>query len=68
MVAVEFDGAAYHGSKEQRERDVRRDAELATLGILVVRLTHKRLHANPETVVTELVSILAARRRQLRAS
>jgi very-short-patch-repair endonuclease len=65
MVAVEFDGAAWHGSPAQRERDVRRDAQLAALGILVVRFTHQRLHCEPDRVIEELLRILAARRRQL---
>jgi very-short-patch-repair endonuclease len=65
MVAVELDGAAWHGSPAQRERDVRRDAQLAAMGILVVRFTHHRLHREPDRVIEELLSILAARRRQL---
>jgi very-short-patch-repair endonuclease len=65
MVAVELDGAAWHGSPAQRERDVRRDAQLAALGIVVVRFTHQRLHREPDRVIEELLSILAARRCQL---
>jgi very-short-patch-repair endonuclease len=65
MVAVELDGAAWHGSQSQRERAVRRDAQLAALGIVVVRFTHHRLHHEPDRVIDELLSILAARRRQL---
>ncbi|HWB67949.1 MAG TPA: DUF559 domain-containing protein [Mycobacteriales bacterium] len=68
MVDVEFDGAAYHGSAQQRERDVARDAALAARGILVVRLTHQRLHREPDAVIENLLAILAMRRRQLRAS
>ena len=32
QLAVELDGAAWHGSRQQRERDIRRDALLATVG------------------------------------
>ena len=32
-MAVELDGAAFHGSREARERDLRRDTALAALGL-----------------------------------
>ncbi|HEU5033240.1 MAG TPA: DUF559 domain-containing protein [Mycobacteriales bacterium] len=64
MVAVELDGAAFHGSRRQRERDIRRDAALAAAGWLVVRFTHERLHRDPTGCRLELAAILAARRRQ----
>jgi very-short-patch-repair endonuclease len=64
-VGVELDGAAWHGSRAQRERDVRRDAALAAMGWLVVRFTHARLHADPQGCAAELITILAARRLQL---
>jgi very-short-patch-repair endonuclease len=64
-VGVELDGAAWHGSRSQRERDVRRDAALAATGWLVVRFTHARLHAESLSCTSELRAILAARRRQL---
>ncbi|HET7310840.1 MAG TPA: DUF559 domain-containing protein [Mycobacteriales bacterium] len=66
MVDVEMDGAAYHGAPGQRERDLRRDAALARLGILVVRYSHQRLHGHPERVIDELVETLRIRREQLR--
>jgi hypothetical protein len=43
MVNFELDGASVHGNRRQREIDLRRDALLATLGVLVVRFTHHRL-------------------------
>lgn len=64
-LAVELDGAAFHGSPGQRERDIRRDAALAAIGIQVIRFSHQRLFADPEGVRRELLQILAARRRQL---
>jgi hypothetical protein len=65
MVAVELDGAAFHGSSQQRERDVRRDTALAALGIVTVRLTHQRLVSDPEGVIQELLTVLWVRRTQL---
>jgi hypothetical protein len=38
-VAVEFDGAAFHGSPNARQRDLRRDAALAALGWVVLRFS-----------------------------
>jgi very-short-patch-repair endonuclease len=63
---VELDGAAYHGAPGQRERDLRRDAALATLGIQTVRYSHPRLHGDPDGVRQQTLDILATRRRQLR--
>jgi hypothetical protein len=57
----ELDGSRYHSSPLQRERDLRRDAALQTLGIAVVRLSHQRLTREPRNVRAEAVSILAAR-------
>ena len=68
MVAVELDGAAYHGAAGQRERDLRRDAALAALGIQTVRFSHPRLVQAPEQVIGELRQILATRRHQLRSA
>lgn len=67
-VAVELDGAAWHGSREQRERDVRRDSELAAVGWLVLRVTHRRLHSEPEVVRAEVLAAVRTRRAQLQAS
>jgi very-short-patch-repair endonuclease len=65
LLNVELDGAAYHGLPGQRERDLKRDAALAALGILVVRFSHQRLHRETAAVVEELAEIIAVRRRQL---
>ncbi|MDG4839565.1 DUF559 domain-containing protein [Micromonospora sp. WMMD967] len=62
-VNIELDGATSHGDPAEREIDLRRDALLATVGILVVRFTHRRLTANPLQVRQETLAILAARRR-----
>jgi very-short-patch-repair endonuclease len=64
-VAVELDGAAWHGSYEQRERDIRRDAALAALGWVVLRVSHRRLHAEPDAVRREVLTVLQRRQAQV---
>jgi very-short-patch-repair endonuclease len=66
-VAVELDGAGYHGTPEQRERDMRRDAALSALGWIVLRFSYRRLPADPEGVRNEVDAVLRIRRRQLPA-
>ncbi|MFC4106017.1 endonuclease domain-containing protein [Micromonospora zhanjiangensis] len=61
---IELDGATTHGDPRQREIDLRRDALLATLGILVVRFSHRRLTHEPDEVRRETLAILARRREQ----
>ncbi|QSB17355.1 DUF559 domain-containing protein [Natronosporangium hydrolyticum] len=62
QVDFELDGAAHHGDRRARERDLRRDALLATLGILVVRFSHRRLVTETESVRQEIRAVLASRR------
>lgn len=66
-LAVELDGAAYHGSPAQREADMRRDAALATVGWQVIRVTYARITSDPDGVRHDLATIIAARRNQLTA-
>ncbi|MGN9917365.1 DUF559 domain-containing protein [Micromonospora palomenae] len=61
-VDFELDGAATHGDRRQRETDLRRDALLATAGILVVRFAHRRLVHETDAVRREVLTILASRR------
>ncbi|MFC7710501.1 endonuclease domain-containing protein [Micromonospora lupini] len=61
-VNIELDGATTHGDPRQREIDLRRDALLATVGILVVRFAHRRLVHEADDVRRETLAILAARR------
>lgn len=68
LLAVELDGAAYHGSNEARERDVRRDSDLARAGWLTIRITYERMVRDPADVISELIEIIAARREQLRSA
>ncbi len=64
-VDFELDGARWHHSPAQRERDLRRDAALATQGIMVVRYSHDRLVTEPASVRREVLAILAARTQAL---
>jgi very-short-patch-repair endonuclease len=64
-VDFELDGAASHGSPRQREADLRRDALLATVGILVVRFSHHRLLYETDAVRREVLEILVRRRLEL---
>lgn len=60
-VNIELDGATTHGDPRQREIDLRRDALLATIGILVVRFAHHRLVYEADEVRRETLAILACR-------
>jgi very-short-patch-repair endonuclease len=60
-VNFELDGAKYHSSRRDRERDARRDAALAALGIMVVRFTHDQLTGSPRLVREQIRAIVAAR-------
>jgi very-short-patch-repair endonuclease len=64
-VAVELDGAAYHSAPDTRERDLRRDAALSAREWVVLRFSHRRLHAAPDAVRDELADVLMTRRLQL---
>jgi very-short-patch-repair endonuclease len=61
-VNIELDGAAYHSSSLDRERDLRRDAALMALGFTVVRFTGSRLRRDPLGVRQEALAIINARR------
>ncbi|MEU2614513.1 DUF559 domain-containing protein [Micromonospora sp. NPDC007271] len=67
-VNIELDGATTHGDPRQREIDLRRDAQLAALGILVVRFAHRRLVHEIDDVRGETLAILANRRVSLGGS
>jgi very-short-patch-repair endonuclease len=60
-VDFELDGATTHGDPRQREIDLRRDAALATVGILVVRFARRRLVYETADVRREILAILASR-------
>ncbi len=60
-LAVELDGAAFHGSAEQRERDLRRDAALAAQGWLVLRFSYRRLTREPAACRAEIAAVHRSR-------
>ena len=66
LLAVEMDGAAWHGSRDQRERDIRRDALLATVGWQTLRFSYRRLTATAAACRAEILAVHGARRRMLR--
>ena len=57
-LAVELDGAAFHGSAEDRERDTRRDAGLAALGWVVLRFSYRRLTTDPAGCRAEIEAVV----------
>jgi hypothetical protein len=60
-LAVELDGAAFHGSPAARERDLRRDAALAALGWVVLRFSYRRLMREPEACRAEILAAYRSR-------
>jgi very-short-patch-repair endonuclease len=65
-LAVEMDGAAWHGSREQRERDIHRDALLATVGWQTLRFSFARLTGSPEGCRHDIRAVHAARLQLIR--
>jgi very-short-patch-repair endonuclease len=61
-VAIELDGAAFHGDPAARERDTRRDVALAALGWVVLRFSYRRLTREPDACRREILEVCAARR------
>ncbi len=56
-LAVELDGAAFHGSEEARERDLRRDAALAVLGWQTLRFSYRRATSSPAGCRAQIAEI-----------
>jgi very-short-patch-repair endonuclease len=65
QLAVELDGAAWHGSRQQRERDIRRDALVATIGWQTLRYSFARMTTEPEACRRNILAAYEARRRML---
>jgi hypothetical protein len=57
----ELDGTKWHDRVSQRERDVARDAALATVGIHAIRFTHDQLTLDPQRVRRQVIAILDRR-------
>ncbi|MFU8814467.1 MAG: type IV toxin-antitoxin system AbiEi family antitoxin domain-containing protein [Pseudomonadales bacterium] len=60
-VIVEVDGFAFHGDRVAFERDRERDASLAALGCVVMRVTWQQLVGRREAVIARVASALAVR-------
>jgi Protein of unknown function (DUF559) len=56
---VELDSWEHHGHRAAFERDRARDPKLLLAGYRTVRVTHRRLDIEPETVAAELRALLA---------
>jgi very-short-patch-repair endonuclease len=65
-LAVELDGARYHTSPEDRQRDLARDAALAAMGWIVLRFTYAEVLRNPEAVRAKVLQVYRTRLAQLR--
>lgn len=59
--AFEIDSAAHHGSTADRLRDIRRDAHLATDGVLTVRFSYQDIMERPHECRRIALEILRAR-------
>jgi hypothetical protein len=60
-LAIEADGWAYHGSREQQAQDKRRDRRLAKAGWLVLRFTSEEILNNLDAVIAEILAVRASR-------
>lgn len=65
-LAVELDGARYHTSTEDRQRDLARDAALAALGWVVLRFTYAQVLRDPDGVRARVLEVYRTRLTQLR--
>jgi very-short-patch-repair endonuclease len=63
LLAVELDGAAWHGSRRQRERDIRRDALVATAGWQTLRYSPPRMFREPDACRRDILATYEARAR-----
>jgi very-short-patch-repair endonuclease len=57
-LVVEVDGHAFHSNRPQRERDSRRDRDLAVHGYLVLRVTWRQIDREPEALVARIAALL----------
>jgi len=60
--AFEFDGNSHHGSPAARQRDVTRDANMATIGVLTVRFTFRDVADRPQWCAEIAREVIASRR------
>jgi hypothetical protein len=66
-LAVEMDGARFHTSPEDRQRDLDRDRELAALGWVVLRFTYAEVLKDPDGVRAKVLAVYRTRVIQLAA-
>jgi very-short-patch-repair endonuclease len=64
-LVVELDGAAYHRSWQSQQNDRRRDSDLATRGIHVIRITWDHLARETDPTLARVAQVLAVRRDRL---
>lgn len=57
-LVVELDGYASHGTSSAFERDRARDRRLQAAGWRVLRITWRQLHNEPETIASQLRTLL----------
>ncbi len=61
MTAIELDGATYHAGVKEWQRDLRRDADLAAVGILTLRFSYRDLTERPQWCRTTARDVLRLR-------
>lgn len=66
-LAVEMDGARFHTSLEDRQRDLARDRELAAVGWVVLRFTYAEVLRDPDAVRARVLAVYRMRVEQLAA-
>jgi very-short-patch-repair endonuclease len=64
-VAVELDGARYHTSPQDRQRDLARDTALVAEGWVVLRFTYADVLRDPEGVRAKILQVYRTRLAQL---
>jgi very-short-patch-repair endonuclease len=65
MTAIETDSAQFHSSVTHWQRDIRRDADLAALGILTLRFSYWDLFERPEWCRDRTLEVMLRRRRDV---
>ncbi len=61
LTAIELDGEVVHGRSVRRQKDVTRDAVLASVGILTLRFTYQDIVNRPEWVRATVRAVIAQR-------
>jgi very-short-patch-repair endonuclease len=61
-LAVEFDGAAFHAGRAERQRDLRRDAALAAAGWVVLRFSWTDVTERPALCGAQVAAAYRQRR------